>query len=123
MSAAPSDPHPASVVVLVPIYQPALSALETYSLDHSLPLLQGREVRFIGPRGLDLSLYKSRYPGVQFDAFEPDDFASIPGYNRLLLYRFNFSGTKAMVLCHVFIGNSFGYRNIIIPILTSGFLF
>jgi Protein of unknown function (DUF5672) len=85
MSAAPSDPHPASVVVLVPIYQTALSALETYSLDHSLPLLQGREVRFIGPRGLDLSLYKSRYPGVPFDAFEPDDFASIPGYNRLLL--------------------------------------
>ena len=43
-------------VVLVPIYQPVLSALEQFSLDHSLPLLaeKGRDVVFIGPQGLDL---------------------------------------------------------------------
>ena len=75
----------ASIVILVPVYQPTLSALEQFSLDHSLPLLAGRDVRFIGPRGLDFAYYAARYPGVPFDAFEPEDFASIPGYNRLLL--------------------------------------
>lgn len=75
----------ASIVILVPVYQPTLSALEQFSLDHSLPLLAGRDVRFIGPRGLDRAYYTARYPGVPFDAFEPEDFASIPGYNRLLL--------------------------------------
>jgi Protein of unknown function (DUF5672) len=79
-----------SVVVLVPIYKPQLCAMELFSLDHSLPLLQDRSVRFIGPRGLDLAFYEDRYPGVPFEAFEPADFANIPGYNRLLLsHRFH----------------------------------
>ncbi len=85
MNAVTTATHGTSVVVLVPIYQPALSDLETYSLDHSLPLIKGRDVRFIGPRDLDLSFYKARYPSVTFDAFEPLDFASIAGYSGLLL--------------------------------------
>lgn len=85
MSAVATTAQGAGVVVLIPIYQPALSAMEAYSLDHSLPLLKGRDVRFIGPRGLDLAFYNERYPGVVFDAFEPADFASIAGYSRLLL--------------------------------------
>jgi hypothetical protein len=72
-------------VVLIPIYQPTLSVLEQFSLDHSLPLLAGRDVRFIGPRGLDLRVYQSRYPGIAFEGFDPACFASIQGYNLLLL--------------------------------------
>jgi Protein of unknown function (DUF5672) len=74
-------------VVLVPIYQPVLSALEQFSLDHSLPLLaeQGREVFFIGPKGLDLAYYARRYPGVAFEGYDPSYFGSIRGYNLLLL--------------------------------------
>ena len=74
-----------AVVILIPIYQPSLGVMDQFSLDHSIPLLKGRDVRFIGPRGLDRSFYITRYPEVPFDAFEPEDFASIPGYSRLLL--------------------------------------
>lgn len=72
-------------IVLIPIYQPTLSALEQFSLDHSLPLLTGREVRFIGPQGLELGYYRQRYPAIAFDAFDAQYFASIKGYNLLLL--------------------------------------
>ena len=74
-------------VVLVPIYQPVLSALEQFSLDHSLPLLaeKGREVLFIGPKGLDLAYYARRYPGIGFHGYDPVYFGSIRGYNLLLL--------------------------------------
>ena len=74
-----------STIVLIPIYQPLLSVLEQFSLDHSLPLLAGRDVRFIGPRGLDYGYYQLRYPGIPFEAFDPVYFASIAGYNQLLL--------------------------------------
>jgi hypothetical protein len=72
-------------IVLIPIYQPTLSALEQFSLDHSLPLLAGREIRFIGPQGLNLDGYTQRYPGIPFDGFDPSYFASITGYSLLLL--------------------------------------
>jgi len=74
-------------IVLIPIYQPVLSALEQFSLDHSLPLLAetGREVCFIGPQGLDLAYYAQRYPGIGFHGYEPRYFGSIRGYNLLLL--------------------------------------
>jgi len=73
-------------IVLVPIYKERLDSLEQYSLDHSLAVLGGRHpVLFIGPEGLDLSGYQGRYPGLQYQAFPRECFASIPGYNRLLL--------------------------------------
>jgi hypothetical protein len=74
-----------SVIVLVPVYQARLSPLEQYSLDTSVAALQGRPMAFIGPAGLDMAFYQARYPGIPFIAFEPASFASIQGYNRLLL--------------------------------------
>ena len=74
-----------SVIVLIPIYKPELVPLETYSLDISLASLAGKEIRFIGPKGLDLLWYAERYPSVPFIGFEDASFSSIPGYNRLLL--------------------------------------
>ncbi len=73
------------VVVLVPVYQTALNALETYSLDLSMAALKGREVVFIGPEGLDLAFYRARYGDVAYRAYPKQCFASIPGYSRLLL--------------------------------------
>jgi Protein of unknown function (DUF5672) len=73
------------IAVLVPIYKADLDPLERYSLDKSFSVLQGRDVFFIGPEGLNLDYYKERYPGVPFVAYEPHYFQSIPGYNRLLL--------------------------------------
>ena len=74
-----------NTIVLIPIYKAELDPLETYSLDISLAALAGRDTRFIGPRELDLGLYSSRYPSVSFIGFDEASFASIPGYNRLLL--------------------------------------
>lgn len=74
------------VVVLVPVYRPIPDALEIRSLDVSLCALAGRDVRFIGPAGLDTGFYAARYPGIAFEPFEPNHFTSIVGYNRLLLH-------------------------------------
>ncbi|MFP5392253.1 MAG: DUF5672 family protein [Gammaproteobacteria bacterium] len=78
---------PASVAIAVPIYLATLPEFDRFSLDYSLAKLVGRHVRFIAPHGLDLSYYQERYPGIGFELFEPEYFASIPGYNRLLLGR------------------------------------
>ena len=74
-----------SVVVIVPVYQPQLSALEAYSLDCSMAALRGRDIVFIGPEGLDIGYYRARYGAIHFRPYPPVCFASIPGYNRLLL--------------------------------------
>lgn len=74
-----------SVIVLVPIYKNSLDPLETYSLDKSLAALPGRDVRFVGPANLNLDFYTERYGKIVFDSFDNESFASIPGYNRLLL--------------------------------------
>ena len=90
------------VVVIVPIYQPALSALEAYSLDRSMATLQGRDIVFIGPEALDTTWYQARYGAIRYRAYPPEFFASIPGYNRLLLrqsfYR-EFSDYEFMLIC------------------------
>ncbi len=75
--------HP--LIILVPIYQPRLSPLEQYSLSMSVAALPGRTLTFIGPSGLDLGFYEMHYPGIPFIGFDPGCFASVPGYNRLLL--------------------------------------
>lgn len=74
-----------TAIVLVPVYQPTLAPLEQYSLDVSLAALAGRPVTFIAPQGLDRRYYQERYPQVAFTAFDDSFFASIQGYNRLLL--------------------------------------
>jgi hypothetical protein len=75
----------ASVLILVPIYKDELDAAEQFSLDHSLKVLTGREVRFIAPQSMDGSYYLARYPGLPIERFAPPCFDSIPEYNRLLL--------------------------------------
>jgi hypothetical protein len=74
-----------SAIVLVPVYRSTLPAIEQYSLDVSLAALAGRRVAFVAPEGLDRRYFAERYPQVAFETFEPLYFASIPGYNRLLL--------------------------------------
>jgi hypothetical protein len=72
-------------LVVVPIYKAALEPLEEFSLSYSLEKLSSREVLFIVPAGLDLSFYQTRYAGVQVLRLPSEYFASIQGYNRLLL--------------------------------------
>lgn len=71
--------------VVIPIYRPELPRDELYALLRSLPLLAGRPVTFIAPQGLDLSWYRRRWPEVGVKTFDDAYFASIRGYNLLLL--------------------------------------
>lgn len=72
-------------VVLIPIYQPQLHALEHYSVRLSLTALAGRHILFIGPQGLDIAYYRAHFPGIAFKPYPSEYFGSIQGYNRLLL--------------------------------------
>jgi hypothetical protein len=74
------------LVILVPVYQPVLPAIEAFSLRHSLAQLKpGRDVRFIAPASLDTRWYEAEFPRLPVDRFGDASFASIPGYNRLLM--------------------------------------
>jgi hypothetical protein len=91
----------ASVVILVPIYRSRLESAEQYSLDHSLAVLCGRDVRFIAPQNLDDGYYAERYPGLPIERFESPRFESIPEYNRLLLdagFYTRFDGFEFMLI-------------------------
>lgn len=73
-------------LVVIPIYQRELPAMEQFSLDISLARLQPRRPRcFIGPDGLDFSYYRARYPGIPLVSFAAQHFASVKGYSQLLL--------------------------------------
>lgn len=78
-------PSAARVVVLVPIYQEQPSTAEQWALSHSLSLLQGRHIRFIGPERLKTDWYQARFPHIPLTLFAAPAFNSIQEYNRLLL--------------------------------------
>lgn len=71
--------------VVIPIYKRELEPLEEFSLAYSTQKLSAREVIFIAPQGLDLSYYQTRFSGAKLLTLPPEYFASIKGYNRLLL--------------------------------------
>lgn len=73
------------VAVLIPIYKPALSPLEEFSVTHSLSLIKERECVFVAPDGLDVSYYQKHYPRLRFELFAPENFTSVESYSRLLL--------------------------------------
>ncbi|MDW5416126.1 DUF5672 family protein [Iodobacter sp. CM08] len=79
---------PDKLLVLVPLYKGELSLIEQYSLDVSLQNLAGRNIRFIAPKNMLRSYYQTRYPAIEFILFDSHYFASIAGYNRLLLADF-----------------------------------
>jgi Protein of unknown function (DUF5672) len=73
------------MIVLVPIYKPALNELEQFSIDYSLETLAGREVRFLAPLSLDMSAHLAHHPDIPVDRFDDQCFASVRDYSRLLL--------------------------------------
>jgi hypothetical protein len=90
-----------SVAVVIPIYLAALPPMDEYSLDHSVRVLGARQLTFIAPEGLDIGYYRERYPQVGVEWFAADYFASIPGYNRLLLSKelhARFAGAEFMLV-------------------------
>lgn len=75
------------VAVLVPLYKEHLDPLESFSLDHSLSALRNRDVYFMGPDKLRRDYYEQRHGSIPWQTFDRQYFASIAGYNRLLLSR------------------------------------
>lgn len=74
-----------TLAVLVPLYRAHLDPLELYSLQSSLRVLHARQCIAIAPLGLDISLYQSLFPQLHWRFYPAEYFASIQGYNRLLL--------------------------------------
>lgn len=74
-----------NVVILVPIYKDNLDPIERYALDHSLSAVSGRKILFIGSENLDRKYYSEHYPAIPFVAYDAVYFASVVGYNQLLL--------------------------------------
>ena len=76
----------ASCAIVIPIYRAELEPLEKFSLDYSMKQLQaGRDLFFVAPEHLDVSYYATHYPRVPVLRFDNAYFASVKGYNRLLL--------------------------------------
>ena len=84
MNRTPS-PRLDRTAVVIPLYRPELPRDELYALLRSLPLLAGRPVYFIAPQGLDLRWYQERWPEVGLRRFDDAYFASVRGYNLLML--------------------------------------
>lgn len=71
--------------VVIPIYLPQLTGFEEFSFQYSVPFLAGRNVAFIAPSTLDAGWYIERCPHAEVRRFDDKYFASIKGYNHLLL--------------------------------------
>ena len=74
-----------NVAILVPLYKEDMDPLEHYSLAHSLKVLAGRDIVFIGPQRLNMETSMQRFGAYPCMAFDDAYFTSIEGYNRLLL--------------------------------------
>ncbi|OGB34785.1 MAG: hypothetical protein A3F78_09765 [Burkholderiales bacterium RIFCSPLOWO2_12_FULL_61_40] len=82
-SVADQEVQPCAIVI--PVYLPQLEKFDQFSLDYSVAVLKGRFLCFIAPEGMDTAYYHARYPDIPFEFFDKELFASIPGYNRLML--------------------------------------
>jgi Protein of unknown function (DUF5672) len=74
-----------SLVIVIPVYKATLNLLEQFSLDYLLTKVINRKLIFVAPEGLDTNYYLLRYPNITFEQFDSGYFASIAGYNELLL--------------------------------------
>lgn len=73
------------VCVVVPIYRPQLSQDDRVSLLQTCTVLAGYPIIAIHPEGLDVSAIQAEFPQLQFRSFQPQYFAGVEGYNRLML--------------------------------------
>lgn len=73
------------VAILIPVYQEKLNEQEQFSVDFLLRNVTRRKLYFIAPEGLDRTYYAASYPGIEFRTYPDRYFASITGYNHLLL--------------------------------------
>ena len=75
-------------VVLIPIYKDKLDEDEFFSVKNSLLNLQGHDVYWVAPKGIDLSYYKDNFGPISAQYFDANYFKNIAGYNKLLTSTF-----------------------------------
>ncbi len=74
--------------VLIPIYKPQLDADEIFSINTSLSNLQGHDIYWVAPLGLDLSFYDEIFGSISTQFYDVEFFDGIIGYNKLLTSTF-----------------------------------
>jgi hypothetical protein len=73
------------IVVVIPIYKTSLSRLEELSLKRCNDVLRDYSLVVVKPAGLDLSQWMPAYPSLHVEEFPAHYFASLRGYNKLVL--------------------------------------
>jgi hypothetical protein len=76
--------HTPNCAVLIPIYKNQLDEDELFSVKTSLSNLQGHDIYWVAPAGLDLSFYNENFGAITAQYFDADYFKNIAGYNKLL---------------------------------------
>lgn len=105
----------ADCCIVIPIYKSTLTAHDIISLKRCLLVLPTYSVNFVYPIGMDITLYKhltAESNQINFISFDPEYFANIAGYNRLMLstelYQ-KFTDFKYMLIyqldCYIFVDN------------------
>jgi hypothetical protein len=100
MSALPAE----QLAILVPVYRSVIDPQETVSLESTFRVLGRHHLVMVKPEGLDTSALEARFPFKAVETFEPSYFASIRGYNRLLLsteFYQRFLGSAFMLICQL----------------------
>jgi hypothetical protein len=90
--------------VLVPVYRPFLDPSETISLESTFRVLGAHHLVMMKPAGLDTAAIEARFPFKAVETFAPEFFASIQGYNRLLLstgFYQRFLGSAYLLICQL----------------------
>jgi len=83
MSLAAKDKH--KVCVVIPLYKPQPNEDEKLSLQQCVKVLHQHDLFFVCPEDFDTTFYKGIAPSAKEIRFDNNFFASIEGYNRLLL--------------------------------------
>jgi len=114
------------VAVIVPFYSAELSDTEERNLINNLRVLSDRQFILIKPQSLkiDLSSFLPRVPeqkNIEVSEFDDSYFASVNGYNRLLLSKMfyqRFTQYKYVLICQL---DAFVFRNDLQKWLDKGY--
>lgn len=87
------------IVVVVPIYLPALSEMEAVSLKQCLDILSDYSIVIIKPENLDISNIQSQFLLPKVISFPDRCFQGIEAYNRLMLDVAFIELFRAILIC------------------------
>ncbi len=73
------------ICVIIPIYKKCFSEEEERAVRLNLKKLQGTDIVFAAPQGIEEQYYRGEFPGVDFVYFSKYFFKRIAGYNKLML--------------------------------------